>query len=54
MILQQFTARRSEPDIVWCDNGSNFVDVQKELNQALQNLKHDLITKELGLGNMEW
>ena len=52
--LRQFIARRGEPDIIWCDNGSNFVGVEKELKQALQNVKHDFIAKELALRNIEW
>ena len=54
MTLRRFIARRGEPDIIWCDNGSNFVRVGKELKQALQNVKHDFITKELALRNIEW
>ena len=52
--LRRFIARRGEPDIIWCDNGSNFVGVGKELKQALQNVKHDFIAKELALRNIEW
>ena len=51
MTLRRFIAQRGEPDIIWCDNGSNFASVQKELKQALQNIKHDLIAKELALRN---
>ena len=54
MTLRQFIARRGEADIIWCDNGSNFVGVKKELKQALQNFRHDSIAKELALRNMEW
>ena len=54
MSLRRFIARRGEPDIIWCDKGSNFVGVEKELKQALQNVKHDLIAKELALGSIEW
>ena len=53
MTLRRFIARRGEPDIIWCDNGSNFVGVGKELMQALQNVKHDFIAKELALRNIE-
>ena len=48
--LRRFIARRGEPDIIWCDN----VGVEKELEQALQNVKHDFIAKELPLRNIEW
>ena len=54
MTLRRFIARRGEPDIIWCDNGSNFVGVEKELEQALQNVKHDFIEKDLPLRNIEW
>ena len=54
MTVRRFIARRREPDIIWCDNGSNFIDVEKELQQALQNVKQDLIAKELALGSIEW
>ena len=54
MTLRRFIARRGEPDIIWCDNGSNFVGVGKELKQALQNVKRDFIAKELVLRNIEW
>ena len=54
MRLQRFIAWRGEPDIIWCDKGSNFVDVEKELKQALQNVNHDFIGKQLVLGNIEW
>ena len=54
MSLRRFIARRGEPDIIWCDNGSNFAGVEKELKQALQNVKHDPIVKELALGSIEW
>ena len=46
--------RRGEPDIIWYDNGSNFVSVEKELKQALQNVNHDFIGKQLALRNIEW
>ena len=51
MTLRGFIARRGEPDIIWCDNGSNFFGVEEELKQALQNFKHDFIAKELALRN---
>ena len=54
MTLRRFVARRGEPDIICCDNGSNFVGVGKELMQVLQNVKHDFIAKELALRNIEW
>ena len=41
--LRRFIARRCAPDIIWCNNGSNFVGVEKELKQPLQNVKHDFI-----------
>ena len=51
--LRRFIARRGEPDVIWCDNGSNFVGVEKELKQALQNVNHDFIEKQLALRNIE-
>ena len=54
MTLRRFIARRGKPDIIWCDNGSNFVGIGKELKQALQNVKYDFIVKELALHSIEW
>ena len=54
MTVRRFIAVRGEPDIIWCDNRSNFVGVKKELKQVLQNVKNDLIAKELALQNIEW
>ena len=54
MTLQRFIAWRGEPDIIWCDNGSNFVGIKKELKQGLQNVNHDFIGKQLALLNIEW
>ena len=48
--LRWFIAWRGEPDIIWCDN----VGVEKELEQALQNVQHDFIEKDLPLRNIEW
>ena len=54
MTLRRFIARRGEPDITWCDNGSNFVGVEMELQQALQNVNHDFTGKQLASRNIEW
>ena len=54
MTLWRFIARRGNPDIFWCDNGSNFISVEKEPKQALQNVRHDFVAKELALWNIEW
>ena len=54
MTLRRFIARRGEPDIIWCDNGTNFVGVEKELKLALQNIDHSIIEKQLALRNIEW
>ena len=53
MALRRFIAGRGELDIIWC-NRSNFAGVKKELKQVLQNVKNDLIAKELALENIEW
>ena len=52
--LRRFIARREEPNIIWCDNESNFVGVEKELKQAPQNVNYDFIGKQLALRNIEW
>ena len=54
MALRRFIAGRGELDKIWCDNRSNFAGVKKELKQVLQNVKNDLIAKELALQNIEW
>ena len=46
MTLGRFIAPRGEPDIIWCDYGSNFVGVKEELKQALQNVNHGSIAKQ--------
>ena len=53
MTLRRLIAWGGEPDIIWCDNGSNFVGVEKDLKQALQNVNHDFIGKQLALRNIE-
>ena len=45
MTLQRFIAQRSEPDIIWCGNESNFFGNEEELKKTQQNVKHDLIAK---------
>ena len=38
MTLRRFIARSGEPDIIWCDNESNFVGIVKELNKLYKTL----------------
>ena len=41
MALICFIARRGRPKEIFCDNGSNFVGVDKKLRKELQLLPHD-------------
>lgn len=54
MTLRRFIARRGEPELIWCDNGTNFTGVEKELKLALRNIDYNVIEKELALRNIEW
>ena len=36
------------------DNGTNFIDAVKEINDAIKNLKHDKITTYLNKHQIKW
>jgi hypothetical protein len=52
--LQRFIARRGEPEVIYSDNGTNFVGAQAELSRSLSELKHDKIKEFLNQAEIEW
>ena len=53
MTLRRFIAHRGEPDIIWCDNGTNFIRIEKQIKLALRNIDYNVIEKQLALRNLQ-
>ena len=52
--LRRFLCRRGPVRTIFCDNGSNFVGSQKELQQNLKEMEHDRIKDMLLQDNCDW
>ena len=55
--LQQFIARRGSIRVQLSDNGSNFVEVQKELGNTFKEMDHQKIQyflQNIGADNIVW
>ena len=54
LALRRFIARRSQPKTIWCDNGTNFVSVNKELKNILSELNQNKISSTLINQKIAW
>ena len=52
--LRRFIARRGQISQLRCDNGTNFVGAERELREALTEMKKDHIQHELLKHNIQW
>ena len=52
--LCRFTARRSNPQTITSDNGTNFVGAQRELTDAIQKIDQHKIRAELNHKRIQW
>lgn len=54
MCLRRFIARRGNPQVLYSDNGTNFVGANRELKQCIENLNQDQINNELSQKGIKW
>ncbi|KAF4514244.1 UNVERIFIED_CONTAM: hypothetical protein B566_EDAN019533 [Ephemera danica] len=54
MALTRFINRRGSPEVIFSDNGSNFVGAERELKRVLNSLEHRKIANNLLVRNIEW
>ena len=54
LTLRRFTARRSNPQTITRDNGTNFVGAQRELSDEIQKLDQHKIRDELNHKRIQW
>ena len=54
MCLRRFIARRGNPQVLYSDNGTNFVGADRELKQCIENLNQDQINNELSHKGIKW
>ena len=54
LALRRFTARRSNPQTITRDNGTNFVGAQRELSDEIQKLDQHKIRDELNHKRIQW
>ena len=52
--VRRFVARRGPVRRMWSDNGTNLVAAERELREALQQLKPDELTQILATKGIEW
>ena len=54
MCLRRFIARRGNPQVLYSDNGTNFVGADRELKQCIEDLNQDQINNELNQKGIKW
>ena len=54
MCLRRFIARRGNPQVLYSDNGTNFIGANRELKQCIENLNQDQIKNELSQKGIKW
>lgn len=54
MALMRFTNRRGMPEVVYSDNGSNFVGAEKELMRSLNTSDQNELSRRLLAKGIEW
>ena len=52
--LQRFISRRGKPDVIRCDNGTNFVGAERELKEGLQKWNQTKIHDYLLQKGVDW
>ena len=52
--LSRFMARRGEPKVIYCDNGSNFHGAQSEIKYCLRNWSQEKISNYLSAREIQW
>ncbi len=54
MCLRRFVARRGNPQVIYSDNGTNFVGADCELKECIENWNQDKIANELSPKGIKW
>ena len=54
LALRRFIARRGQPNTIWSDNGTNYVDAERELRTLLAKLNQNKISSTLINKNIIW
>ena len=52
--FRRFWSRRSQPQLVYSDNGKTFVGTSEQLKKTVKALNNDRIYKALALANTTW
>ncbi|XP_071476662.1 uncharacterized protein [Diadema antillarum] len=52
--LERFIARRGRPEVIWSDNGTNFVGADRELREGIQQWNQRCIHQFLLQREIEW
>ncbi len=50
----KFVARRGNPQVIYSDNGTNFVGADRELKECIENWNQDKIANELSPKGIKW
>ena len=54
MCLRRFVARRGNPQVIYSDNGTNFVGADRELKECIENWNQSQIVNELSQKGIKW
>lgn len=52
--LRRFFSRRGQVSVIRSDNGTNFIGVERELREAVQNMDDSKIKEEMLKRGIEW
>ena len=53
-VLRRFINRRGPPQVIYSDNGTNFVGAEREIREAIENWNQDQIRNELLQKGCQW
>ena len=54
LCLRRFIARRGKPTVIYSDNGTNFVGVDRELRECIDDWNQDMIGRVLSQEGVQW
>ncbi|CAG7722249.1 unnamed protein product, partial [Allacma fusca] len=52
--IRRFIARRTVPEILWSDNGTNFHGADRELQRAVQSMDKEALVRRFAGQGMTW